>query len=201
MQTWSTGSPSISETAQMLSGLCGRAARCPAATGRSRLFSRRAHRDRPISRSSPLPFPGRPEPLVSSSLGKTDVVTPHSAPMFVIVARSGTERVRTPSPPYSKTQSTFPFVVKICRTPRMTSLAETQAEAAGQVDPDHPGAVQEKGIPPIARATSRPPAPIAIIPRPPPVAVWLSAPRRVFPGFPNRSRWTWWQMPFPARER
>ena len=35
---------------------------------------------------------------------------------------------------------------------------------------------------------------------PPPVGVWLSEPIRVFPGAPKRSRWTWWQIPFPGRE-
>ena len=45
--------------------------------------------------------------------------------MFVIVARSGTESVGMPGPVYSTTQPTFPFVVRIERSLRMTSLAET----------------------------------------------------------------------------
>ena len=38
---------------------------------------------------------------VIASLGKIEVVTPSSAPMLVMVARSGTERVATPAPTYS----------------------------------------------------------------------------------------------------
>src|SRR3989304_1807505 len=37
--------------------------------------------------------------FVTLSEGKIEVVTPSSAPMFVIVARSGTDSVSTPSPP------------------------------------------------------------------------------------------------------
>ncbi len=63
--------------------------------------------------------------LVISSLGNTDVVTPHSAPMLVIVARSGTLSVFIPAPPYSKTQPTLPLVVNISSTLRTTSFAAT----------------------------------------------------------------------------
>ena len=38
-------------------------------------------------------------------------------------------------------------------------------------------------------ATSRPPAPIAIIPAEPDCVVWLSAPTSVFPGTAKRSQW------------
>ena len=44
--------------------------------------------------------------------------------MFVIVARSGTDKVFTPSPPYSKIQPTFPLVVKISSILSTTSFAE-----------------------------------------------------------------------------
>ncbi len=53
----------------------------------------------------------------------------------------------------------------------------------------------------MAAATSIPPEPIAIMPIPPPVGVWLSAPSSVLPGCPKRSRCTWWQIPLPAREK
>ena len=46
---------------------------------------------------------------VVSSEGNIDVVAPSSAPMFVIVARSGTLRLLTPSPQYSITLPTPPF--------------------------------------------------------------------------------------------
>jgi hypothetical protein len=50
--------------------------------------------------------------------------------MFVIVARSGTDSVSTPSPPYSTMEPTFPLVVRISRSLRMTSLAATQGWSA-----------------------------------------------------------------------
>ena len=46
------------------------------------------------------------------------------------------------------------------------------------------GNAMRKGCPAIASATSSPPAPIAIIPIPPPVGVWESEPSRVLPGTP-----------------
>ena len=45
--------------------------------------------------------------------------------MLVIVALSGTERVLTPSPPYSNTTPTPPFTVNLLRTSRIISLAAT----------------------------------------------------------------------------
>ena len=53
----------------------------------------------------------------------------------------------------------------------------------------------------MATATSSPPAPIASMPTPPAVGVWLSLPRSVRPGASNRSRCTWWQMPLPGFEK
>ena len=62
---------------------------------------------------------------MTSSEGKTEVVTPSSAPMFAMVARLGTSSVARPGPKYSKTFPTFPFEPKRRNTARMTSLAET----------------------------------------------------------------------------
>ena len=53
----------------------------------------------------------------------------------------------------------------------------------------------------MATATSRPPAPMAIMPMPPPVACGCRSRAASLPGLPNRSRWTWWQMPLPACEK
>jgi len=64
------------------------------------------------------------------SLGKTEVVTPNSAPMFVIVARAGTPKVDTPGPPYSSTRPTLPFVPKRASTVRITSFADTPGRNA-----------------------------------------------------------------------
>ena len=56
------------------------------------------------------------ETLISVSLSeaKMDVVTPVSAPMFVIVDLSGTDSPEI-SPVYSSTLPTFPFVDRIER--------------------------------------------------------------------------------------
>ena len=60
---------------------------------------------------------------MTSSDPNTLDVTPSSAPMFVIVARSGTLSVFTPGPVYSTIQPTLPLVERIERSVRMTSLA------------------------------------------------------------------------------
>ena len=46
------------------------------------------------------------------------------------------------------------------------------------------------GCPAMHTATSRPPAPTAIIAHDPDCVVWLSAPTSVFPGAAKRSQWT-----------
>ena len=86
---------------------------------------------------------------MTSSEGKTDVVTPISAPMFAMVARSGTLKVATPSPPYSSTTPTLPVVV------RRESMLEDHvlrrdpvgepAREAHQIDP---GTGQKEGAAP-----------------------------------------------------
>ena len=63
---------------------------------------------------------------MTSSDGKMDVVAPSSAPMLVMVARSGTERVATPGPAYSTILPTPPLTVIWRSTSRMMSLAATQ---------------------------------------------------------------------------
>jgi hypothetical protein len=142
------------------------------------------------------------ELLRDASLGNTEVVTPHSAPMLAIVARSGTSSVATPGPPYSNTHPTLPCVPKSASTFRMTSLAETQGASRpfSRIRTTR-GQVRWKAPPAIATATSSPPAPMASIPSPPPVGVCESDPSRVLPGAPKRSRCTWWQMPLPGREK
>ncbi|MPN47913.1 hypothetical protein SDC9_195517 [bioreactor metagenome] len=139
---------------------------------------------------------------VFSSEGKRLVVTPHSAPILQMVERSGTSSDATPSPVYSKMQFTLPFTPYRSSTVRITSLALTQLRnfPCKRISMTF-GAMRWKGPPAMATATSRPPAPMAIMPSPPPVGVWLSLPSKVLPGLPKRSRWTWWQIPFPGREK
>ena len=139
--------------------------------------------------------------FVTASDGKTLVVTPSSAPMLVIVAREGTSSVATPGPVYSKIQPTLPLVPYFSSTLRITSLAETPFLSLPLRTIARTLGVGIWNAPPaMATAISMPPAPIAIWPIPPPVGVWESEPRRVVPGFPKRSRWSWWQMPLPHLE-
>ncbi len=138
---------------------------------------------------------------VTASDGKTLVVTPSSAPMLVMVAREGTSSVATPEPVYSKIQPTLPLVPNFSSTLRITSLAETPFLSLPLRTIARTLGVGMWNAPPaMATAMSIPPAPIAIWPMPPPVGVWESEPRSVVPGFPKRSRWSWWQMPLPALE-
>ena len=58
-----------------------------------------------------------------------EVVAPSSAPMFVMVALSGTERVFTPSPQYSMTLPTPPFTDICLNISRITSFAATHGES------------------------------------------------------------------------
>ena len=109
---------------------------------------------------------------VLSSLGNIEVVAPSSAPIFVIVALSGTESVLTPSPAYSNTLPTPPLTVSFLNTSRITSLAATilfNFPVSSILTTF--GVLILYAPPPMARATSNPPAPIASIPTPPAVGV------------------------------
>jgi len=66
---------------------------------------------------------------VTSSDGKTEVVSPSSAPMLAMVARCGTLRVATPGPAYSKILPNPPRTVSRRSSSRITSLAETQGRS------------------------------------------------------------------------
>ena len=66
---------------------------------------------------------------VISSEGKIEVEAPSSAPMLVMVARSGTDRVLTPSPPYSMILPTPPLTLSRRSTSRITSLAATKGRS------------------------------------------------------------------------
>ena len=117
-------------TVPMLSGLCGLAVSGSSAD-KSMLtaWAYAASSSGRISIKSASLCWARRNCLVISSLGKMDVVTPHSAPILVMVARSGTVSELAPSPPYSKITPTFPLVVKISSTLRIKSLAETHGDS------------------------------------------------------------------------
>ena len=126
MQTWSTLMPAMLEISVTLSGEWG----CAASGWRElRSTTISSSYSASGSASSLTHCPARPRAeknsRVRSSLGKTVVVAPSSAPMLAMVARLGTESVLTPEPPYSMTLSTPPLTLSLRRTSRMTSLAET----------------------------------------------------------------------------
>ena len=54
-----------------------------------------------------------------------EVVAPSSVPILVMVPRSGTDRVATPSPPHSIIAPTPPLTDRIRSSSRDTSLAVT----------------------------------------------------------------------------
>src|SRR3972149_5112308 len=93
---------------------------------------------------------------VRSSAGKMEVVAPSSAPMLVMVLRSGTLSEATPSPQYSKILPTPPFTLRRRSSSKMMSLAATQgcsrpargarpAQPAG-ADRQHAGAARGRRV-------------------------------------------------------
>ncbi len=139
---------------------------------------------------------------VRSSEGKIAVVAPSSAPMLVMTARSGTESVAAPGPAYSKTRPTPPFTVSSPSRCRMMSLAEAKPVSAPvSTTRTTLGQGMTYASPAMARATERPPAPMAKLPTPPAVGVWESEPMSVAPGLAKFSRCNWWQMPSPGGEK
>ena len=80
-------------------------------------------------------------------------------------------------------------------------MALTQSGSSPtNLTPNIPGIVVGNASPHIASATSNPPAPIASMPIAPAAGVWLSEPKRDFPGFPKRCMCTTWLTPLPGRE-
>ena len=131
MATWSILMPAFSLTGATLSGLCGMATSGCRAERSMLISSSYSASGSGISsdQSSSLPWALK-KARVTSSLGNTVVVAPSSAPMFAIVARSGTERVLSPSPEYSIIFPTPPLTLRRRSTSRMTSLAVTMGLSA-----------------------------------------------------------------------
>jgi hypothetical protein len=139
---------------------------------------------------------------VTSSLGNTLVVSPSSAPMLAMVIRWAAISEARPGPPYSKIFPVPPRTVRRRSNSRITSLAVTHGESWPVSQTRVTGGIVKKyGAPPMATATSRPPAPMASMPAAPQSGVWLSVPSSVWPGMENDSMWTWWQMPLPGLEK
>ena len=203
MQTWSTGSGPTSAEPRDVAGAVGQAdERLEAGKSMSMTLSYCASASGARGcQSASLPWALR-NARVTSSDGKTDVVTPVSAPMLAIVARCGTERPATPGPPYSRTTPTLPAVETMESTLRTMSFAVTQSgRRAGQPhEADVRAGRGRRGRLPL-RA-----------PRPARPRLWRSGrcrrpsscgcprPGASCRAAPKRSRWTWWQMPLPALE-
>ena len=69
-----------------------------------------------------------------------EVVAPSSVPMLVMVARSGTDRVLTPAPPYSMTLPTPPLTDRMPQHLQDDVLGgDPGAQLAGQIDLDDLG--------------------------------------------------------------
>ncbi len=127
MATWFTRIFPTDRTVPTLSGLCGFAVRGSSvlrSSSSSSSYTASSSASKGIHISS-LPC-ARRNSLVFSSLGKMDVVAPSSAPILVMVARSGTVREATPGPAYSMTLLTPPLTLSSCSTFRIMSLADTQ---------------------------------------------------------------------------
>src|SRR6266516_6512562 len=121
--------------------------------------------------------------------------------MLQTVARRVTDRFAAPGPVNSKMRLRPPLTVNLRISHRIRSLEATHGGSSpSRCTPTTIGVGTRSGSPAMASATSSPPAPIAIDPHAPEVGVCESAPSRVAPGRANRSVWTWWQIPLPARE-
>ena len=99
MQIWSTCIPAILDTSVTLSGLLGCAASgCSEERSIVISSSYSASGSASSSRQSPALPRAAKNSRVLRSLGKIEVVAPVSAPMFAMVARSGTLKSIRPSP-------------------------------------------------------------------------------------------------------
>ena len=170
---WLTFLPFCDFTVTMLPGECGAAM---SGSTFERSSSNMSSYVAPLSATSSVQSFARPcaarNCLVTASLGNTLVVTPSSAPMFVIVARLGTSSVFTPGPKYSKIQPTLPFVPYFSSTLRITSFAlQPFGRRPVSLMPRTFGVGMWNAPPAMATAMSMPPAPIATMPMPPPVGV------------------------------
>src|SRR5919206_323720 len=193
MHTWATGVPATSSTGTTLSGLCGLATSGPSSPRSiSTRSSYSAPSSGPTSEKSSSRCWRRSQSRVSSSGGKTAEVAPSSAIMFAMVPRSGIDRSAVPGPVNSKTLFLPPLAESRRSSSRMMSLACTHGRASSPSSRTSTtsGQAISYGWPAMATATSRPPAPIAIMPSAPLVVVCESAPMRMSPGRAKRARHT-----------
>ncbi len=118
-----------------------------------------------------------------SSNGNTDVVAPISAPMLQIVAFPVALMESAPGPKYSTMAPVPPATVRISATRRMTSFGADQPDNEPvKWTPITLGQRTLNGNPVITSTASAPPTPMATMPSPPALGVWLSVPIIIPPG-------------------
>jgi len=111
------------------------------------------------------------------------VVAPISAPILQMVPLPVAEMLSAPGPKYSTMAPVPPFTVRISATFRMTSFGLDQPESSPvRWTPINLGQRTLNGKPVITSTASAPPTPMATMPRPPALGVWLSVPIIIPPG-------------------
>ena len=120
---------------------------------------------------------------ILSSYPKVDVVAPISAPILQIVPLPVQLMLVAPSPKYSTTAPVPPLTVSKPATFKITSLGAVQPLSLPvSFTPISLGIFSSHGRPAITSQASAPPTPMAIIPNPPALTVWLSVPIIIPPG-------------------
>ena len=121
--------------------------------------------------------------------------------MLQIVALPVAEMDSAPSPKYSTIAPVPPFTVRMPATLRITSFDAAQPDSDPcRCTPMSCGRVLN-GQPAMTSTASAPPTPIATIPRPPALGVWLSVPIIIPPGNAYCSSTTWWMIPEPGFQK
>ena len=119
--------------------------------------------------------------------------------MLQIVALPVAEIDSHPGPKYSTIAPVPPFTVRIPATLRMTSFGAVHPDSRPvRCTPMTFGTFVLNGQPAMTSTASAPPTPMATMPRPPALGVWLSVPSIIPPGNAYCSSTTWWMIPEPG---
>ncbi len=122
--------------------------------------------------------------------------------MLQIVALPVAEIDSQPGPKYSTIAPVPPFTVRMPATLRITSFGAVHPDSRPvRCTPTTFGTFVLNGQPAITSTASAPPTPIATMPRPPALGVWLSVPIIIPPGNAYCSRTTWWMIPEPGFQK
>src|SRR4051812_3409672 len=117
------------------------------------------------------------------SYGNTLHVAPISAPMLQMVALPVAEMLSAPGPWYSMIAPVPPSTVSTRATSRMTSFGDDQPDSVPvSLTPMTLGQRTLNGKPVMTSTASAPPTPMATMPSPPALGVWLSVPIIIPPG-------------------